>query len=46
MRRTCSVGKMIYNTLTVIGREIGRTSACRTDAARDQKELAGMSAGP
>src|SRR5262245_53787012 len=38
-------GEKIYNTLTVIGREIG-PERVPDDAARDQKELAGMKRWP
>jgi hypothetical protein len=36
----------VYNTLTVIGREIGPNERVPNDAARDQKELAGMKRWP
>src|SRR5215813_7767301 len=39
-------GEKIYNTLTVIGREIGPNERMPNDAARDQKELAGMKRWP
>src|SRR5215510_36657 len=38
-------GEKVYNTLTVIGREIG-PERIPDDAARDQKELAGMKRWP
>jgi hypothetical protein len=38
-------GEKVYNTLTVIGREIG-PERVPDDAARDQKELAGMKRWP
>ena len=39
-------GEKVYNTLTVIGREIGPNERVPDDAARDQKELAGMKRWP
>ena len=39
-------GEKIYSTLTVIGREIGPNERVPDDAARDQKELAGMKRWP
>jgi EipB-like len=39
-------GEKVYNTLTVIGREIGPNERVPNDAARDQKELAGMKRWP